>query len=252
MLECQGITVTVADRVLVRKLNIAVGRGEFICVLGQNGTGKTLTMHTLAGIRAPLVGHIQINGQRLSAMRRRDVAQAMALLMQNYEDPFPATVLEVALIGRHPHLGFWQWESKRDIAMARRALKAVDLGGFESRALDTLSGGERRRLAIASVITQNPDLYLLDEPTNNLDPHHQLDVVRLFKDRVEHGKTVIATLHDANLAARFADNVLLLFGDGEWLYGRTDEVLTADNLSRLYQTPFESLPWNGRYLFVAC
>ncbi len=251
MLECDGLTITVADRVLVRKLNLAVEEGEFVCILGQNGAGKTLTLHTLAGIRPPLVGRVKLGGCRLTSLPRRATAQMLGLLMQNYEDPFPATVLEVALIGRHPHLGFWQWESKRDLALARRALKAMDLGGLESRNLDTLSGGERRRLAIAAVITQNPDIYLLDEPTNHLDPHHQLDVIRLFRERADRGKSVIVTVHDANLAARFADRVLLLFGAGEWLYGACNEVLTADNLSRLYQTPVESVPWKDQQLFVA-
>ena len=115
----------------------------------------------------------------------------------------------------------------------------------------TLSGGERRRLAVAQVLTQAPGIYLLDEPTNHLDPQHQLDVLKIFRKAANDGNVVIASLHDVNLASRFADRCLLLFGDGRWTIGDAASVLTADKLSDLYATPMESVPWRDGSLFVA-
>jgi iron complex transport system ATP-binding protein len=115
----------------------------------------------------------------------------------------------------------------------------------------TLSGGERRRLAIAQVLTQQPDIYLLDEPTNHLDPQHQLDAMRVFRQAADNGAAVMASLHDVNLAVRFADRCLLLFGDGRWELGPSTEVLVETRLSELFATPMEAVSWRSHTLFVA-
>ncbi len=154
------------------------------------------------------------------------------------------------LIGRHPHLSSWQWESTEDERIARDALARVNMISLASRSTETLSGGERRRIAIASLLAQSPRVYLLDEPTNHLDPHHQVAVLELFRQQANDGRTVIATLHDPTLAARFADRVILLFGDGRWVSGLTADVLTADSLSRLYLTPMIELAANGHRAFI--
>ena len=163
----------------------------------------------------------------------------------------PATVLDTAMIGRHPHIGRFQWESSEDLAIGRASLAAVDLEGLARRDVLTLSGGERRRLAIAQVLAQQPDVFLLDEPTNHLDPQHQLDALRLFRQRADDGAAVIATLHDVNLAVRFADRCLLLYGDGRWDLGATQDVLDEERLTRLYRTEMEAVQWRNTRLFVA-
>jgi iron complex transport system ATP-binding protein len=241
----------VAGRVLVDALNIEVARGELIAVLGQNGSGKTMTMHTLAGLRAAESGTVDLHGKDVAAANRQHIAKHLALLPQHVDDIFPATVLDTVLIGRHPHIGRLNWESKTDIEIAKAALSSVDLDKLDSRDVLTLSGGERRRLAIAQVVTQQPDLYLLDEPTNHLDPQHQLDALRLFRDKANNGAAVVASLHDVNLAVRFADRCLLLYGDGRWDLGPTGEVLDTTRLSRLYATEMEAVAWRDRELFVA-
>ena len=250
LLQCEGLTVTVPGRVLVEELSLAIRPGECLAILGRNGAGKTLTLHTLGGLREAEGGEIRLAGRALAEFGRREIARRLALLLQTQDDPFPATVLETALAGRHPHIGFWSWERAADLALAREALQAMGLGELETRAAGTLSGGERRRLAIATVLTQTPELYLLDEPTNHLDPHHQLQVLKLFRDRAADGGAVAVNLHDANLASRFCTAVLLLFGDGEWRHGTTEAVLTAANLSRLYGTAIEEVSWSGGRLFV--
>lgn len=248
---CRDLCVEVASRVLVESLHLDISGGELIAVLGQNGCGKSLTMHTLAGLRSASAGQVLLLGKDLTELRRREIAMSLALLPQHVDDIFPATALDTAMIGRHPHIGRFNWESERDFAVVHAALDAVGLGGLAARDVLTLSGGERRRLAIAQVLAQQPRVCLLDEPTNHLDPQHQLDVLQLFRARADAGAVVIASLHDVNLAVRYAHRCLLLYGDGRWDLGRTRDILDADRLSRLYATPMEAVDWRSRQLFIA-
>jgi len=249
--SCRDLTVTVPGRRLVEGLQMHVDAGDFLAVLGQNGAGKSLTLLTLAGLRGFDQGEVFLLGESLASRRRQDVAKNLALLPQYTEDVFPTTVLDTALIGRHPHIGQLQWESGDDRKIAHKALQQMDLGSMHDRDVATLSGGERRRLAIAQTLTQTPAVYLLDEPTNHLDPQHQLDVLRVFQKQAESGAAIIASLHDVNLAARYADQCLLLFGDGRWQLGPTDSVLSEERLTELYATPMEAIEWRETRLFVA-
>lgn len=251
LLACRSLTVRVPGRELVTGFDLSLAAGELVAILGRNGTGKTLTLHTLAGQRAPDEGELRLGGTLLAERSRREIAQRLALLPQHYETLFPATVMEAALIGRHPHIGPWQWESARDRRITREALAAVGLAALEEREVATLSGGERRRLAIARVLAQAPSVYLLDEPTNHLDPQHQIEALNLFRKLARDGAAVATSLHDVNLAARYADRCLLLHGDGRWQLGATAQVLTERNLSELYETPMAAVAWNGKSLFVA-
>jgi iron complex transport system ATP-binding protein len=251
MLSCAGLDVEVAGRRLVESLSLSLEAGRFVALLGRNGAGKTLTLHTFAGLRDASGGTILLDGKPLPTWRPAERARRLGLLPQAVEDPFPVTVLETTLIGRHPHIDFWRWEDSGDIAIARQRLGEVDLGGLEDRSVETLSGGERRRLAIATLLAQDPATCLLDEPTNHLDPQHQLAVLQLFRKRADAGAAVLASLHDATLAARFADDALLLHGDGRWAFGSCDEVLTPANLSELYMSSIHEIAWGGRRVFIA-
>ncbi len=251
LLSCADISVSVPRRLLVDKLCLQLRRGELLAVLGQNGAGKTLSLLTLAGLRDPQSGQVRIGTDDLQTTARADVARQLALLPQDVEDIFPATVMDTALIGRHPHIGRLRWESPQDHLIAKRALQTMGLADLAWRDVFTLSGGERRRLAIAQVLAQQPDIYLLDEPTNHLDPQHQLDAMRVFRKAADDGAGVIATLHDINLAVRFADRCLLLFGDGRWELGPSADVLSEARLSDLFATPMEAVAWRSHTLFVA-
>jgi iron complex transport system ATP-binding protein len=250
-LACTQLTVEVAGRALVRSLELAIASGTVTAILGRNGAGKTMTLHTLAGLRAPACGSVTLDGQPLANWPRRALARRLGLLTQTTEDPFPSTVLDSVLVGRHPHIDFWRWESDADRAIARAALAAVVLEDLAERDVDTLSGGERRRVAVAALLAQAPDVLLLDEPINHLDPHHQLDVLKLLRDRARAGRTVMMSLHDAGLAARFSDHALLLFGDGEWLSGPTSEVLTPETMTKLYGVSVREIAWGSGRTFVA-
>ena len=251
LFSCRELTIAVAGRTLVEAMDLDARGGELIGILGQNGVGKSLTLHTLAGLRPAAGGKVLIDGHSAASLPRNDVARRLALLPQHVDDIFPATVLDTAMIGRHPHVGRFSWESQEDLAIALEALGFVGLEGFGDRDVLTLSGGERRRLAIAQVLTQQPAIYLLDEPTNHLDPQHQLDALRLFRKKADDGACVIASLHDVNLAVRFADRCLLLYGDGRWAIGDTDDILEADRLSDLYRTAMEAVAWRSTRLYIA-
>lgn len=251
LLSCENLRVTVPGRLLVDGLNLTLARGELVAVLGRNGAGKSLSLMTLAGLRRATVGQVGLLGEDVFAARRQSIARHLALLPQFVEDIFPSTVMDTVLIGRHPHIERFKWESQQDHAIAMSALDVVGLADMATRDVLTLSGGERQRLAIAQVLVQKPDVYLLDEPSNHLDPQHQLDALQVFREAADDGAGVIASLHDVNLAVRFADRCLLLFGDGRWQLGNSKEILSEPGLSELYATQMEAVSWRSHKLYVA-
>ena len=235
-LACRDLDISIGALRLVTGLEMAAPPGQLVCVIGCNGAGKTTLLHTLAGLHA---GHdkIDLDDTPLAQQSRQAIARRLAVLLQRHDDAFPMTVMETVIGGRHPHSGFLDWESEADREIAGEVLDDLDLTGLGQRETGTLSGGERQRVALAAVLAQRPLVYLLDEPLNNLDPRHQLEVMRRLRIECERGASVLAVMHDLNLVARFADRVLLLHGperDGKWAFGSVDECMTALALTRLY------------------
>jgi len=251
LLSARQLRVEIGDIRVCDNLNLDLRAGQNWGLLGVNGVGKTTLLHTLAGLRLPASGQVMLIDRPIVNLSRRDVARQLGVLFQGEADDFPGTVLETALMGRHPFLGRWQWEGEKDRALARAALRDVGLDGLEQRQVSTLSGGEARRLALAALLTQNPRLLLLDEPTNHLDPHHQIHLLGLLGQRVTHADCgLLMILHDINLASRFCDHLVLLFGDGENLCGPVSEVLNTENLTRLYGHPVIAVEGAGRVVYL--
>jgi iron complex transport system ATP-binding protein len=234
LLATRGLTVSIAGIRVCSGLDLVVEPGHCWAILGRNGAGKTTLLHTLAGLRNPAAGTIEFLGRSLASTGRRDLARLRGLLPQDDSDAFPATVLETVLIGRHPHLSRWQWEGAEDLRIAREALAAADMTGTDARDVRTLSGGERRRVALAAVLAQQPQLFLLDEPSSHLDLAHQIALLDRLVDAVRAGgKALVMVVHDINLAARYCDHALLL-ADGIALAGPARELLRAERLSAVF------------------
>ena len=250
-LTIKNLTLSIADKTLCRQLNVTLNPGEFWGIMGINGVGKTTLLHTLNGLRDAKSGTILLDGKNIIDYKHLELAQRTGMMLQEYEYNFPSTVLEAALIGRHPFLGNWQWEDSKDKQLALEALKKVSLQDFSERAINTLSGGEKRRVNLATLLTQNPDYYLLDEPVNHLDIKSQLDILSLLKKQFEqHHQCGVMVIHDPNLAFRFCDHVLLLFENGQWLAGKTADIITTDNLSELYGCPVHQVSDQQHTLFI--
>lgn len=237
-LATRQLTVAIGSVTVCRGMSLAIESGSRWAILGVNGVGKTTLLTTLAGLRAPGSGEILIDGQALGGMAPRTRACRLGLMTQ--EDSFhlsdpETTALEVALLGRLPHLDWWRGESEHDVRLARTALEAVGLRDIAARRAAMLSGGERRRLALAALLAQEVPLCLLDEPTSHLDLHQQIAFMDLLVGW--DGRTLVMTLHDVNLALRYCTHALLLFGEGEWCAGPVREMLSVEVLTRLYRHP---------------
>jgi len=250
-LAASQLTVGIGGRLFCRDLDLALAPGERLVILGRNGAGKSTLLSVLAGLRAPQAGTVTIDGVGYAALGARKSALIRGWLPQTRGDAFASTVLETVLVGRHPHLERWGWESDKDATIVHEALAAVDLSGFAARDVQTLSGGERQRVAIATLLAQAPRLFLLDEPIAHLDLKHQIAMLELFSARVrDTGAALAMVLHEPALAWRYSDRVLLIHGDGLTECGPTREMLTAERLSALYQYPLHALERDGRVSFI--
>lgn len=235
LLEARGLSVRIGEVEVVRGLDVQIRAGEFWGLLGPNGVGKTTLLKTLAGVFEQVAGVVQLKGRSLAELSRRRVARQLGMLTQHTGYAFEASCEETALVGRHPHLHAWNRETAADRALARSALRELGLLELAERSCMNLSGGESRRLALAALLVQDPEVLLLDEPTNHLDPANQVTILDVLGRRIrDQGKAAIMALHEVNLATCYCSHILMLHGDGEWAAGPTEQLLTAENLSRLY------------------
>ncbi len=252
LLETRGLCLEVADRVLCDALSLQLHAGECLGVLGQNGTGKTTLLHTLARLRPVSGGEILLQGRTLNAWSRKALATQLGMLFQSSSDEMPASVEETVLLGRHPHLPDWQWEGPQDLELAHKALEDVGLQSMAQREVASLSGGERQRLALAMLLAQQPKLYLLDEPGNHLDIAFQVSALQLLCARLQtQGAAACMATHDINLAARFCSRILLLRPDGQPLLGCAQEILTPAILSEAYGCQIAVASAGTRQVFFA-
>jgi iron complex transport system ATP-binding protein len=215
LLETVQVRVAVPGRVLIDRFDCAIRAGEFIALLGGNGAGKSLLLRTLAGLRAPSAGTVRLDGSDIHSLERRNIAARLGFLPQDPDASPQGLLAESVLLGRFAHLGFWEAADSADTQRVTQALADVGLESLAQRELGTLSGGEQRRAAIARLLVQAPSVYLLDEPTNHLDPAQQLGILERLRTLTRAGAAVIASLHEPNLALRYADRACLLSGRGD-------------------------------------
>jgi iron complex transport system ATP-binding protein len=220
---------------VLRDVSVEIPAGARLGILGPNGSGKTTLLKLLAGVLAPTGGTVILDGAPIATLSRRDVARRIAMVPQETHPAFDYTVLELALMGRYPHLGAFEVEGAADVAIAHEALAATGTLAFAARGFSTLSGGEKQRVVIASALAQQTSVLLLDEPTASLDPGYQLEIAELLlglhRDR---GLSLVLSTHDLNLAAAVCDRLVLLLDGAIVASGPTAEVLTSERIEALY------------------
>lgn len=220
-----------ARRRIVDEVSLDVRKGEFLGIVGPNGSGKTSLMALLAGLRPPASGEVRLEGTPLTRLPRREMARTVALVEQQAETAERITAREAVELGRTPHLSALRPFSEMDRAIVDEALGKVGMRDLADRLWHTLSGGERQRLHIARALAQEPRILMLDEPTNHLDIHHQIALLDLVEAQ---DLTVVAALHDLNHAAMFCDRIAVLHGGRLEALGTPAEILTAERLSRVF------------------
>ena len=255
-IEIEGLEIGVGTgagcRTLVRGLSLQIRPGEVWCVLGANGAGKSTLLHTLIGLHRAAAGTIRLAGRPLDGWPVEDAARVRGFLPQFIHDTFGASVLDIVLMGRHPHVSRWHWEGDADRDAARAALAALGLAPLAERDITSLSGGERQRVAIAALIAQDPGILLLDEPINHLDLHHQIVVLQHLSALARgRGKAVLFSIHDLNLARRFATHALILQDGGLARHGPAAEVMNAPVLSAAFGYPVLEARVGARTVFIA-
>lgn len=220
---------------LVEDIDMDVRYGEVLALVGPNGAGKSTLLGLLAGDLAPTTGLVSLDDRALGDWSPRELARARAVLLQANQVAFSFTAQHVIEMGRAPWIGTDR--SDDDLRAIDDAIAATDVRHLTSRAFPTLSGGEKARVSLARVLAQDARIVLLDEPTAALDLRHQEDVLRIARGLATEGRAVIVVLHDLSLAAAYADEVAILAGGRLVAHGSPDEVLTAERVEDVYDTP---------------
>jgi iron complex transport system ATP-binding protein len=235
MISVKNIGVRFGRRDVIDNVSFELRDGEIVALLGPNGAGKTTLIRALNSTVSISSGEIFLGDNSIFTMSRREIARQIAVVAQENETKFPITVLEFVLAGRFIHGGALGWETESDIAIARRALQDCDLAQFADRSMNELSGGERQRVVLARALATGANVLLLDEPTANLDLAHQAMMFRLVRERCRScNASAVVITHDLNLAAEFADRILLLNGGRLFALGDPNEVLTAENINTVF------------------
>lgn len=241
------------DSWVLRHINLSLNKTEIIGIIGPNGSGKSTLLRLISGFLKANEGHIALMGRNLDTMNRKEIAKLVAMVPQNIQVSFPFSVRELVLMGRSPHLSWFQRESKVDFEIVDRALSAVSLLELSERMIDELSGGEHQRVFIAKALAQEPNLLLLDEPIAHLDINHQFEILDLVRRlNREERLTVIMVSHDINLASEYCD-MLVMLKSGELLaVGSAKELITEENIKKLYGTNVAVMenPTSGKPMII--
>jgi iron complex transport system ATP-binding protein len=239
-LRCENITFAYGNAPpAVRDITATFAPGIFYGILGPNACGKTTFLDLLIGSKQPAAGSVTLNGVSLSDIPRRKLAQCMTLVPQEYDTRFGYTVEEIVLMGRHPHMARFASPSATDLQVVKEALADLDITSLRHRQISSLSGGQKQRVVVARAMAQQCGILLFDEATSSLDISHTLSIFSLVRKLVAVGQTVIAVIHDLNLAAAYCDQILFI-KDGRLQYaGKTADVLTTKNIAEIYAVQSE-------------
>ena len=235
MMDVWSISFRYRESWVLKDVSFSIPRGAFMGLIGPNGSGKTTLLKILSRLLAPQAGEVLYQETPLKKMDRSEIAKKIALVAQETHLLFPFSALEVVLMGRSPHLGHRLFENEKDLNIARQAMEWTETLPFAERSMEELSGGERKRVFIAKALAQEPEVILLDEPTTNLDIHHQMDFLNLITAlHRERSLTIVVASHEMNIASEFCDCLLLLHQGSIDRMGTPGEVITRETIERVY------------------
>lgn len=230
----ENVHFAYGDKAALHGIDLALVPGRFYGLVGPNGCGKTTLLDLLMANRQPQQGRVRLDGQPVGAQGRRSLARQVALVPQDFAIPFAFTALEVVLMGRHPYLPRFGAPTTADLMIAEAAMAALDIAVLRERPVTELSGGEKQRVVVARALTQQTPILLLDEATSNLDIRHALTIFQVARERVRQGGTVIAVVHNLNLAAAFCDEIIFLHQGRVAAAGPTAATLTSATIAEVF------------------
>ncbi len=249
-LETENLFCAYNGETVLYDINLRIEPGRFICLLGPNGSGKTTLMRAFCRIIKPVKGVVKLDRRSIQEYHAREVAQKIALVSQSNRLAWPFTVHQIVNMGRFPHRGWVSPLSHEDHSKVEEAIRVTGLWEHRNRIIHTLSGGEAQRAMIARALAQSPRILLLDEPVAHLDLKYKVAVLDLVKKLAVEGLGVVVSLHDLNLAAMYADTMVLLSRGRVYAVGGPSTILTKKNLEAVYETEvvIKENPENGKPL----
>lgn len=234
MLSARDICLDIDGRQILKQIQFDVQGGEFIGIIGSNGAGKSSLLKSLLGI-LKTTGEIRLFGRNLREMSEKEIARNVAYMQQEINMGFGLTARQVVMAGRYPYLSWWQHESKADRAIAEKYMKFTGVSHLADKDISQMSGGERQRVLLAKVLTQETNLIFLDEPTASLDLTYQEEIFRRCKEICAMGKSIVVVVHDIRLAAKFCSRLILVNKGQILANGSPASVITKKNLKEAYQ-----------------
>jgi iron complex transport system ATP-binding protein len=249
ILEVQDVRVKLGSTEILKDITFKLEEGELVALLGPNGSGKSTLLKTIFGVIRPFTGAIYLDGKQTAEMNTREIATLVGYLPQEGSD-VGLRVIDIVLLGRTPYMDGFRKISGENLEIARKALKMVGLEGFEQRKFSELSGGEKQKVLLARVFTQETEVLLLDEPTSHLDISSQIEILSILKKKVEKGISALIAIHDINLAVSFCDRILLV-KNGKIAYaGEPEAVITPYTIRDVFNAEVEVRKHGGKLYII--
>jgi iron complex transport system ATP-binding protein len=234
-LEVKNLKSGYGAKQVIDGISFSVDKGEFIGIIGPNGAGKTTLLKTLTHIIRPTDGSVVFEGKDIHSQNSCSVAKSFAMVSQDLISIFSFTAKEIVLMGRTPYIGMLGHEKKEDLKIVDEAIMLTDLEGLQDRPIDELSAGERQRVLVARALAQQPQVFLLDEPTAHLDIGYQVEILDLVKSlQKKKAITTVCVLHDLNLASQYSDKILLLNKGRIIDYGPPKDILNQEIIEKVF------------------
>lgn len=231
----QGLSFAFEQEKILKDIDLKIDKGKFYSILGPNGSGKTTLIKNICKTLSTKYGSIYVGEKDIKRLGSREMAKEMALVPQNTTVEFDFSALDIVLMGRTPYISRFSRESEEDLNIARNAMEATNTWQFQHKSINSLSGGERQRVIVARAITQATDIILLDEPISSLDIYHQVEILNTLKElNLKKSITIIAVLHDLNLAAAYSDQIIMMHQGRIHSQGEPEKILDKEKVKEVY------------------